>query len=520
MSIYFSEIFGISPEILEEYGAFDISLVNDLPLFIDPFLIFNSTNPDYRRLHAEIIKYVSFLRDKAEAGTLNKGLLEAWFTFREVKQTWLGYSLSGNQGHGLGMDFARSFSANIARIPKPLGDKRITHGNHIEKVCLVEEGVGRDNISDFATNLIKHYLLEYTQTFARDHLQPYQRRVVAIPKAKFNYHTETWETLRFELPYVDKNYAVLTPVDLLTKDEIWINKTDMIQEYTEIAASVPNDQLRAQLNNFFGHSLEAIQRRDEAKRRTRYSRQPSRRRRRRSYAPSEPTRNQIREAAVATVQHFPEFLDYYLRWKEDRGDIAEAQADERVRSSERLYIEEVRRLVRKLRNSTDFYGIAGDTLEEARARVMFLKDVIENKGGWRIFYPDGRQIRKESDVQILFRLTWMDTLSDVSREVNDGRGPADFKISRGRFDKSIVEFKLASNTSLARNLQNQAEIYKKASDAQHGLNVIVYFTNAERLHVEAILKALKLDKDKRIILIDARDDNKPSASKADSVELQ
>ena len=27
---------------MDEYGAFDISVVSDLPLFIDPFLLFNS----------------------------------------------------------------------------------------------------------------------------------------------------------------------------------------------------------------------------------------------------------------------------------------------------------------------------------------------------------------------------------------------------------------------------------------------------------------------------------------------
>jgi len=69
--------------------------------------------------------------------------------------------------------------------------------------------------------------------------------------------------------------------------------------------------------------------------------------------------------------------------------------------------------------------------------------------------------------------------------------------------------------SLRRNLQNQVEIYKKASDAQHALKVIVYFTAEEYQKVVALLKELKLDTDKSIILIDARADNKPSASKAD-----
>ena len=33
--VYFSDIFNVEEERLEEYGAFNISLLNDLPLFIE-----------------------------------------------------------------------------------------------------------------------------------------------------------------------------------------------------------------------------------------------------------------------------------------------------------------------------------------------------------------------------------------------------------------------------------------------------------------------------------------------------
>jgi hypothetical protein len=102
----------------------------------------------------------------------------------------------------------------------------------------------------------------------------------------------------------------------------------------------------------------------------------------------------------------------------------------------------------------------------------------------------------------------------LSREVNDGRGPADFKVSRGSSDKTIVEFKLAKNTQLKRNLEHQVEIYKKASDATRGIKVIVFFSVAESRRVTAILKELKLTGNRDIVLVDARTDNKPTGSKA------
>ena len=93
--IYFTDIFEVDPDDLEAYGAFNVSLINDLPLFIDPFLLFNSQRPEYQALHEDMIRYLQFLRDKATAGLVTSGLKEAWFRFKEVKQNWLGFSLEG-----------------------------------------------------------------------------------------------------------------------------------------------------------------------------------------------------------------------------------------------------------------------------------------------------------------------------------------------------------------------------------------------------------------------------------------
>ena len=42
MKVYFTDFFNVDEELLDEYGAFNISLINDMPLFIDPFLLFYS----------------------------------------------------------------------------------------------------------------------------------------------------------------------------------------------------------------------------------------------------------------------------------------------------------------------------------------------------------------------------------------------------------------------------------------------------------------------------------------------
>jgi hypothetical protein len=88
---------------------------------------------------------------------------------------------------------------------------------------------------------------------------------------------------------------------------------------------------------------------------------------------------------------------------------------------------------------------------------------------------------------------------------------AGFQLSiNGRFCLSTEE-----NTKLEQNLEKQAEIYAAASDATHpSLKAIVFFTAQEQRRVLTILKRLGLGDSPHIILIDARNDNKPSGSRA------
>jgi hypothetical protein len=321
----------------------------------------------------------------------------------------------------------------------------------------------------------------------RQHLKEPQVRRVAVPRSSFNYSTESWVTETYSLPFAYDDYVILSPKEILTKSDTWINRTDLVRDYSDIAQSIDDEQLRSQLNNYFVQLL-----------------------------PDDPTPKEIDQAVIKLITEHPEIIDYYIRFKENNGDVATSVSERQVREVQRIFHDNVVRLRQQLTNETRFYQTGTGTYDEVFARVMFLKDVIENKGGHRIFYADGRPLRRETDLHILFRLTWFGTFADVSREVNDGRGPVDFKVSVGALDKSLVEFKLASNSKLRRNLEKQTEIYQGASDAQRALKVIVYFTEAEFNGTQRILSQLHLldSSSSDIVLIDARGDNKPSGSTA------
>ena len=120
-------------------------------------------------------------------------------------------------------------------------------------------------------------------------------------------------------------------------------------------------------------------------------------------------------------------------------------------------------------------------------------------------------VRKEKDLQLLFKLTWFASIFDINAEVNNGRGPVDYKISMGSSDKTLVEFKLASNSKLKQNLANQVKIYEMANNTNQSMKVILYFNETEHQKTLNILDDLGLQNDRNIILIDACD-NKASAS--------
>jgi hypothetical protein len=485
LNLLFSDFFGVPQRTVERYGAFDISLIADLPLFVDPFLLFNSKKRKYRQLHGQMIDYLRFLRDKSANDEVDPGLIRAWYVFPEVRQNWLGFTLTGNRGRGLGQEFARSLNANLGRLFRSFGNEKITKGSHIEKLCLIRDGVGRDTISDFTNNLILGFLLEFTQDFARRHIDRSLRKTVTVNKVRFNYETESWEPGSFDLPYCRGDYVLLTPKDLLTKDDTWINKSDLIHDFDSIPDAIPNAELRAQVNNYF-----------------------------RKLLPKRPNKEDVRKAKASTLIEFPQLIDYFIKYKEDNGEQAENLASVKVSFSRSLYLQQFTQLPKLLALTTQFYEVPGVTYAEAYKRVLFFKDVIENKGGHRIFYVQGKPIEREEDLHILYRMTWFASVSDVTREANDGREPVDFKVSMGSKDKTLVEFKLASNSQLKRNLKNQASVYQKASDAKRTIKVIVYFTAAEKRRVDGILRELKLIDDSEAVLVDARKDNKPSGSRA------
>ena len=115
---------------------------------------------------------------------------------------------------------------------------------------------------------------------------------MVVPKVLFNYDTESWQSGRYELPFFNGDYVLLTPKDLLTRDNTWINRPELLESIDDIAASLEDESLRAQINNHLYRQLSKDK---------------------------EPTEEELRAARAATVAQFPQLIEQYIRAKEKLG---------------------------------------------------------------------------------------------------------------------------------------------------------------------------------------------------------
>ena len=58
-------------------------------------------------------------------------------------------------------------------------------------------------------------------------------------KAFFDYELERWMPKEFTLPFCNNDYVMLTPKDILTKDDNWINSNDLKGDFAALAKSIP-----------------------------------------------------------------------------------------------------------------------------------------------------------------------------------------------------------------------------------------------------------------------------------------
>ncbi|MGP8051207.1 MAG: hypothetical protein ACLPYB_11445 [Desulfobaccales bacterium] len=155
----------IRPRITDYYGIsipqsqidFAIPFFDeDLPLFVDPFLLWKSPSQQDQALHTSLINsfnYLNFLIHHRKEQEAREILMIA----SECEEVGLGHSMK-RKGKRIGENKANDILSLFKEIPS-----YSKYGfTHFEEIQLYIKDISKDRISDFACNFIKSFLIDFT----------------------------------------------------------------------------------------------------------------------------------------------------------------------------------------------------------------------------------------------------------------------------------------------------------------------------------------------------------------------
>jgi hypothetical protein len=150
---------------LTEYHGIDVAqagvdfaipfLKEDLPLYVDPFLLWKSPSLQDQSLHGAMIAAFNRLDGLVKRGKSEQAV-ETLQQISECEEVGLGGAI-GKKGKRIGVSPAQQILGLFSSVP--LYSAGFTH---FEEIQLFVEGVSKDRVSDIACNLLKSFLVDYT----------------------------------------------------------------------------------------------------------------------------------------------------------------------------------------------------------------------------------------------------------------------------------------------------------------------------------------------------------------------
>lgn len=192
-----------------ELDFIDIDTNNDLPLFIDPYFLSTKNDEWSFKAYRTIQHYFQTVLSLLEENKSERAK-ELFRHLKEPNETCLGVSQNEPRGRGVGNDQATKLFDHI------LSSKAIESGvvGHLEDIPIFVENVGKDKISDLATNVIRKHLIEYTQSQCKLHDIPLTSD---IPSGYFwNPNTSSWENELTDMLVVDDRIILLVPKGIVS----------------------------------------------------------------------------------------------------------------------------------------------------------------------------------------------------------------------------------------------------------------------------------------------------------------
>ena len=162
-TIYFVAL--IRPRLTDYHGLFvpqeelDFAipfLDEDIPLYVDPFLLWKSPSYQDKSLHNSILNSFNYLGCLAKNGKDNEAE-EQLIIASECEEVGLGVSIK-RKGLRIGPRQAHAILSLFRSVPEY--DRR--GFTHFEEIQFFVDGISKDRISDIACTFMKSFLIDYT----------------------------------------------------------------------------------------------------------------------------------------------------------------------------------------------------------------------------------------------------------------------------------------------------------------------------------------------------------------------
>ncbi len=445
----FSEQFGL--ELGDEDDWFDPMLSMDTKLFIDPFLIYADERDEFVGSHDEIVNFFNTIYGyiaglNGDQNSIRWRRVVDCLVFPEVEELCLGYTGKGTSGAGSGRGFAHLIATALWNAIIA-GVIEITH---FEEVAILQERIGPDRIGDITSCILRRRLIGYTARIASRYNIPCSK--VQYLRGHFDCSALRWIPLAAKLPFNPHNgkHIILVPrrylrsLPTINPDDFW-----------SYAYDNESERLRREFNTDISSRAD-------------------------------------RPNIIAFAKKNPDIMLKYVKFVESQDASPYDFRSDPLGLIRWYEVSSAYCRDNSLKTKIDSIDLFVDSIR------LFLNqyvNFIENGGGWRLLWNDSGRPRKEEIAQLVLIGIVKNYCAandiDITKEANIGRGPVDFKVSKGYKLRVLIEVKLARNTKFWNGLTKQLPLYLKAEDVKVGFFVVVVYTDKDAKKLAEINEVIR-----------------------------
>lgn len=226
-------------------------LDEDIPLYVDPFLLWTIPSLQDNSLHTAVVNSFNNLGHQFVKGN-EDAAIKTLIEITECNEVGLG-----NSKTRIGKTIGQKTANEILSLYKNIPQVNKQGFQHFEEIQLFVDNVSRDRISDITCSIIKSFLIDYT-------IQECKKYNIPIDKVTLNVYDYRKHKINSEGTYLPVNPVNKQPILLTPKRWLrhipWINYDDYFDNYyiKDVNKEYDGKLSRVQILDFNRHNYDLV----------------------------------------------------------------------------------------------------------------------------------------------------------------------------------------------------------------------------------------------------------------------